>query len=898
MKNHPKPTAHRIFVMRPSAQAAALALSVLAANAAWAQSGAGSTLQRVEVTGSSIKRLSDENALPVQTITREEIARSAVTTASELLTTISASAAGVTDGASFSDIPGQRGFNGANLRGIGASSTLVLLNGRRLANFASPGGNSGVDLNAIPAAAVERVEVLKDGASAIYGSDAIGGVINFITRADYAGGDIHLSTSATQHGGAGKNIFTLSGGAGNLAIDRYNIFAVVDIQDTKPLRSTQRDWMGSSFQPDINLDVSSSNTYPANVRRVRASGSGTGSRYNPSNPTCNLPATVYAPTSFVGSTACLYDYMQDTEVFPSSQRASLLSRAQYALNADNTLFAEVLHNKTTTNYRISPQTVNGNNVNYPAGGKYYPTGLIAGYTGDLSLGFRLTEAGPRTNDVASTADRLLIGSKGSVGVWDYDTALNYSTNRVIDSYVDGYVRTSIFVPAMRSGKINPFGRSDAEGTALLNSAKISDAARDSTGTATSLDFKASRELFSMAGGNAALALGADTRRETLRFTPSALLTAGEIYKEGTAAPIEGSRTVTGVFAELNLPLAKSLEAQLALRNDSYSDIGGSTNPKIGVRWTPSTAVVFRGSAGSGFRAPSLSDLYTPTTVGATSGIYEDPLGCPQTKGTADDVDYCGIQPDKLKGGNVNLKPEKSKQFSFGVVLEPVANFTTTIDYWNLEKTDAIIAPEGSYFADPAGNAAYIKRDASYLPGVPGPIMEIDSRLRNIGSLKTSGVDISADWRLPTTAMGKFGVSVNGTYIIDYSTNEGAGAKDVSAVDKFANDQVVQRWRHTLTLNYDTGPWGATLQQTFYKGYEDQNPNPDGSARYVENYTLWNLTGTYAPSKAWKIRAGVKNLLDTNPPRSNQIYSFLAGYDSNYTDPRGRSYFVNAGYSFK
>ena len=186
-----------LFMMAKLGAVAALA----APNISFAQEA----VQKVEITGSSIKRLSAETALPMQTIRREDIEKSGVTTAAELLAKVSASAAALTDGASFSDNGGtQRGFNGANLRGIGVSSTLILLNGRRLANFASPGSSSGVDLNSIPAAAIARVEVLKDGASAIYGADAIGGVINFITRNDYRGAEISAYYGNTQHGGADK----------------------------------------------------------------------------------------------------------------------------------------------------------------------------------------------------------------------------------------------------------------------------------------------------------------------------------------------------------------------------------------------------------------------------------------------------------------------------------------------------------------------------------------------------------------------------------------------------------------------------------------------------------------------------------------------------------------------
>jgi iron complex outermembrane receptor protein len=890
------------YTRMPEKTALALALTTVFAMTsqyAWAQSDEAQKITRVEITGSSIKRIDAETALPVQVIRREDIERSGVTTAAELLSKVSASAAALTDGSSFTDLPGQRGFNGANLRGVGVSSTLVLLNGRRLANFASPGGNAGVDLNSIPAAAISRVEVLKDGASAIYGADAIGGVINFITRNDYTGADVSAYHSSTQHGGAGKDIATVSGGIGNLGVDRYNVMAVLDYQNTKPLSATQRSWIGSAYEPDINLDVGSSNTFPANFRRTNASGAATGPRLNPSAPACNPPANVYAPGSFVGSTACLYDYMQATQISPESTRLSLLTRGQFRLDADNTLYVEALHNETDTTYRISPATLT--NLNYPVGGQYYPTALISINRTPLRVSMRLAEVGPRTNEVDSTAQRLVVGAKGTLAGWDYDTAVNHSVNTVDDKYIDGYVRTSAFNTAFLSGKINPFGPSGPEGLALINAAKVSDPARHSVGTTDSVDFKASRELFAMAGGNAAVAAGAEARREKMDFTPSALLASGELRGDAASGAFGGSRTVLAAYVELNLPILKNLEAQFALRHDHYDDVGSTTNPKIGMRWNPVQEVVVRGSYGTGFRAPSLSDLYSPSRIDQTSGIYNDPLGCIKV-GTLDNThnpDYCGLQPDKLLGGRAGLKPETSKQFSFGMVLEPHRQLTTSLDYWRIEKSDVIVAPEGSLFSDPARNAAYITRDAAdpTLPGIPGRILQIDSRLRNIGSLKTSGVDLGLNWRLPTNQLGKFAVALNGTYVIDYSAKE-RDAPELSGVGAFVNEQVVQRWRHTLTFDFDRGPWSATLQNTFYQGYRDQNPMPDGSVRNVESYSLWDFSSSYMVTKALRVRAGIKNLLDTNPPRSNQVFSFLAGYDPTYTDPRGRSFYLSANYSFR
>lgn len=889
----PPRAARRLLKLQTLAQAAAL-LAAASAGAALAQEA---KLERVEVTGSSIKRIEGETALPVQTIKREDIEKAAVTTAAELLGKISASAGNISDSASLSDIAGQRGFAGANLRGIGVSSTLVLLNGRRIANFASPGSASGVDLNAIPAAAIQRVEVLKDGASAIYGTDAISGVINFITRQDYRGADLYAYRSETQDGGAEKTILTASGGTGSLARDGYNLFAVLDYSKTEALRSSQRDWIGSVFQPEINLDVGSSNTFPANARRVNAGGSGTGARRNPAAPACNPPASIYSPDSFVGATACLYDYMQDTLLFPAQDKLSLLTRGELALGRDHSLFAEAMLSRSESLYRISPLTVT--NLNYPAGGRYYPTGLFPGYSGALALNLRLVEAGGRTNEVEADTTRLVLGAKGLAGGWDYNTALNFSESKVTDAYIDGYVRTDEFNSFFRSGALNPFGPSDAAALATLQGLKVHDDARKSKGSTLSFDARASRELFEMGGGAAALALGYEFRREKLAFRPSELLRNGQIRGEGAATAFDGSREVNAVFSELNLPISRSLEAQLALRHDRYSDAGSTTNPKLGLRWTASKQLLLRGSYGEGFRAPTLADLYTPTRLGQTNGIYND-IYCAQAKAIDPDLepDYCGLQPDKLVGGSKGLKPEESKQYALGLVFELNRQASVSLDWWRIEKSNTILSPEGLYFSDLNQYASYVKRGAPIVAGLPGPILEIDGRLRNTGALKTSGLDLGLELRGLKTELGTFGATLNGTYVMDFKTADFPGAPFASGVGSFAGDQVVQRWRHTLGLNFDRGPLSLTLTQTYYSDYRDQNPGPDGKERRVKAYELWDLTGSYEISKALRLRGGVKNLLDTAPPVSNQVLSFLAGYDPSYTDPRGRTFFASVNYSWR
>ena len=902
------------FALRPCAHAAALSLAVLAGQSAFAQSDAQQTLQRVEVTGSSIKRLSDENALPVQTITREDIIKSGATTAAEIVKSISAASAPLSDGASITDgTSGQRGFNGVNLRGIGVSSTLVLLNGRRLANFATPGDNAGVDLNNIPSGAIQRVEVLKDGASAIYGTDAIGGVINFITRKDYQGFDASASVADTQKGGASKRTASLSAGYGDLSSDGFNVFGVVDVQRLGALRSTQRDWIAERALATTLPALMSSNTYPANVdinssQRAKLIAAGllpagsTASRINPSAPGCNPPATVYAPTGPGGKAGCSYDYMQDTEIYPASDKVGFLGRATLQLNADHQLYLELMQSKAETEYVLSPNPLRVRTLPTSVLPTAYANALGAGTFGGIR--WRMTEAGNRTNEVTSLGQRLVAGATGALGSWEYDIALTRAENTAADKYVNGYTLFDKIDAGIRSGIINPFGPSSQAGKDYINAAKINDEARKSKGLTEGIDGKFTTTIGKLAGGDVALAIGGETRRETTSFTPSALLLsnniAGDRDSSGTFGGLTASsdsRTVTGVFAEVVAPVTQELELQFAVRSDDYSGVGTTTNPKVGVKWQPSKTVLFRGSAGTGFRAPSLYDLKGATTYGTASSFITDAY-C--VNNNIDTIDFCTDQWPVERRSNPNLKPEKSKQFSFGTVLEMSKNFTFGVDYWNIEKTDVISTVGEQLITDNYAkyNGTLIQRDSD------GFITNIILQKDNQGSLKTSGLDLNFDWRGDATANGRFTASLNGTLIFNYDRQFGKDTAYVSNLGAFVNDQVIQKWRHKLSLGWDIGDFGVTLSNTYLSGYRDQNTTYDPvankllQARDVEAYSLWDLTGSYALSKNLKLRGGILNLLDTAPPFSNQAYYFLAGFDPTYSDPRGRSGYVSLNYSFK
>jgi iron complex outermembrane receptor protein len=861
--------------------------------------------QRVEITGSSLKRIEGETALPVQVIKRADIEKTGVTTAAELLRNISASSALVSDGASITDSTGgQRGLNGANLRGLGVSSTLVLLNGRRLANFASPGDNAGVDLNSIPAGAIQRVEVLKDGASAVYGTDAIGGVVNFITRQDYDGAELGLFASTTKEGGAGKRAGTLSGGLGKYAEDGFNVFGVLDVQQLDALRSTQRQFIQQRPLAETVPFYLSSRPYPGNIRlsgnsttranqlaAINAAGySFNGQPYsqrtvNLSAPGCNPPASVYA-VDFL-SQACGYDYMADTEIYPDSKKISFLGRGLLRLGADTQLSAELMKSRSKTTYVLSPNPTTVGGLSFSQLSTNLPRAIAD--VGTVEVRVRAKEAGNRTNEVTSDADRVVLGLSGTlVKDWEYSTAVSYAANRAVDRYVNGYFLFDGFAAGIASGAINPFGPSSAAGKALVSSLRVDDEARVSKGTAEGIDAKLTGTLGQLPGGAVGIAVGAELRREQQRFMPSALLVsnniAGDRDSSGSSPPLVATnhaRNITSLYTELNAPLSKELEAQFALRYDRYQGVGNSTNPKLGLRWQPARSLLVRGSAGTGFRAPSFSELYRPTVYGTSPAfLYDAVYG---------DFD----QFPTVKQANPDLKPEKSKQYSLGLVVEPVSDLSVSVDYWNIRKTDVIGDLNAkTILENPTRYAAYITRD----PADDYPTVLLKNE--NQGQLRTSGLDLEFSYRGLSTPFGRFGAALSGTYILEYKRQFGAQEPLLSNLGRFLNDQVIQRWRHRVSIDWDQGPFAATLGNTYYSGYTDDSYLPDTQPRRVAAYSLWDLSGSWKATAALQLRAGIQNLLNTDPPFSNQSYYFLSTYDPTYTDPRGRTFYASLKYAFK
>ncbi|MCA6215486.1 TonB-dependent receptor [Ideonella sp. B7] len=872
--------------------------------------------QRIEITGSAIKRIDGETALPVQVITRDQIDKAGLTTAAEIVARLSASAANMTDGASIGTggFHDQMGMNAANLRGLGVSSTLVLLNGRRMANFASPGDASGVDLNSIPAAAIQRVEVLLDGASSLYGSDAIGGVINFITRRDYQGAEVNVSYGDTSEGGGGKKTASLAGGFGDYGLDGFNIFGVVDLQKTQSLNASQRRFIKDLNIPGRLPDLLSSAGFPANIRLDRedgqtqfdtlvAEGFSTNGKtvidsttINPAAATgCNPPATLYLPDGIGGVDGCTYDYMRDIELYPESEKTNLFGRGVLDLGGGHQLFAEASYARARTLYSGTPNRVDAT-MDVSLVPALAGTSLASLPADDVNrivnVRLRLAEAGARESELVSTTQRYVAGLNGTLANWDYELAFNHSLSTVSDRDHQGYLNEQMVLDGFANGTLNAFGPSSAAGLALYEAAQIRGEVRRAVGVMDSLDFKASRPLMALAGGDLSLALGGEFRRETQRYHQSQALADELILGEASAGSdldFGHGRNVAAVFTELSAPLSKTLELTAALRYEKYQVTGSATSPKVGLKYLPMKELLLRASAGTGFRAPSLSDLYRPVSQ-STAATLVDPVCMAQSPDNT--VTDCSDTWTTYQYSNAQLKPERSRQFSLGAVLEPTAGVNLSLDYWNIAKRD-LISTLGAdvILANPDKYGDLVHRDDT------GWIDHIDLVKENRGRQFISGLDLGAGISGLRSGFGTLGFRLNGTWTLKSKQQTGNGDPYVSNLGHFINDGVVQRWRHTLAVDWEQGPYSATLSNSHLSGYTDQSivGKPD---RRVGAYSLWDLTGAWTVNEAFTLRGGVKNLFDAAPPFSQQAWFFISGYDPSYTDPRGRFFYIGAQYKFK
>jgi iron complex outermembrane receptor protein len=895
-------------------------------------------LEKVVVTGSSIKRLRDEGSLPVQVFTRAEIDRAGISSAEQLVGLLTSNGNGVDNMASQSDVVAgdARGNNGAsfaNLRGQGSRNTLVLLNGRRVASHGLNG--TAVNLNTIPMNAIERVEVLKDGASAIYGTDAIGGVINFITKKNLSGLQLEGFMDVPERKGGEVYGVKVSGGLGNLDKDGYNVLFAAAHTDNKILTGQQRDFV-NTFQPDRGLSVDTRGTPIATVFAVgttatvtnifspiaalgAAGPSSTGVlrpgdtvRYNgintldlPGGAGCgSMPNSAPYDDRLWNNPATAFGCAWDTGVSATLQQpvknTSLVLRGSYKLGEHQIsaelvgakvnsykAFSEVqlIGNNSTARYRITTANSSYNDVFNALVGAF-PT--LEGNRGrDIYFRWRCLPCGPREIETDTESRRFFLGADGPLPFADWDYRVGVSTGYSEDKSAlrNGYYYRDGMVNILANGSLNPFTLTQTSaGLAALEG--INARGLPLYGgkfEVKQADASASGPIMKLPGGTAMAAVGVDLRRETYRFRglPAASAPGGIII----AAPFDESNSVDGksrdvkaVYGELLMPVLKTVEATLAVRTDQYTGFGRTTNPKLAVRWFPSEQIMVRSSYSTGFRVPTFSQQLNGVTQSPFSGVSTlvDPEKCPSL--VVSGLPGCtSISPDTIDGGNPNLQPEKANIASVGLAFSPTRDLRASIDWWSIELKDSMRKPGISELT-----RYYDLFKSRWVRDSGGNVTAIDQRWFNTGGSKTTGLEWEVEGQF-RVGDGRWKANVNGTYLLSKKSRAldvlPYGPSEIGQFNRYGDPGI--RWKHTATFSYTEGAWTSSLTQRYSSGYNDNvlpgvvagRVSPPNWSPKVQPYTVYDVSVSYKGFKNMEVIAGIKNLLDDAPP-------FSAYYDDN------------------
>ncbi|MBA2547989.1 MAG: TonB-dependent receptor [Burkholderiaceae bacterium] len=936
------------FRVKPMVHGLALAFGGFAAisTTAYAQQSSPPSqtqqqLERITITGSNIRRTDQETVAPVEIITREQIERSGRPTVADVLRSIPANTGGsFSESFSNSFAPGAAGIS---LRGLGQKSTLVLLNGRRITGygFAQNLQETFVDLNSIPTSAVERIEVLKDGASAIYGSDAIAGVVNIILRRDFRG--IEAAGDVGFFEGERDYRASIVAGFGDLGSQRFNVFGVLDyykreellLSDTKHGRD--RDYRdedgGRNFQSltaggtwqNVTGTTAAGTPIVGNMRRAISQCAQIGGTvldfagavqrglinlgFNAAtgqpNPPPALGGAAATNLNQPGNSWCSIDVNNQLSAIPGTERIGFLGRGVFDFTPSVQAFAEVAYTRTeteqtftkpvfiTTALQPTPAGLQpfSYNIIYGPGVAGNPFGTNATFTGNLQ------GVGTRNTEIESDTYRGLLGLRYGFAGWDLESAVGYSKNEVESFFTNRASKSGISAafnipstpqpptPISTSATYNldlPLTNS-----AAVNSSILVNLARKAESELKFVDTKATTQLGSLPGGAIGLAVGAEYREESLQDRPDNLAITGQILGQGNTAT-DGKRDNYAGYVELALPFTRAIEAQAALRYDDYSDFGSTLNPKLGLKFRPAPEVLLRANWGRGFRAPSLVEI-TPSR-----GVF-----FVQVNDTVNNL--TNVQVSGVFTGNPNLQPEKSRSTTAGIVWEPSNSFNASVDVYDISFSNIVSAPGFQGIVN-ANNPSQVIR----LPPTPqfpgGQIVTVLNGFINVNRTETRGVDVDARY-IARTSWGRFTTRLNTTYVAKFEEDgtENAGRNGGSVT--------VPRWKGFASLDWDQGPWTVTGRMNYiHSYYQDflagsfftpQDPRFQNGTypTRVPSYTTFDAFARYNVTANLSVSASVLNIFDRTPPYDPGADGTNI-YDFTQYDVRGTIYRVGLKYKFR
>lgn len=881
-----------------------LAGSSLLSSAALAQSSSADAapvdVQKVIVTGSNIARIAGEGATPVEVINRAQIDKSGAATVVELLSKLPSVSVAL-DGNSYSSFAS--GAASVSLRGLDAKYTLILLNGRRLANygFANGAENSFVDLNNIPLAALESVEILRDGASAIYGSDAVAGVINFKTRSNYQGMEGSLNLGGNVKGDGSSGNASLTRGWGDIDQDGYNVLMTLDLMRRNSLLSDKH---SAYAVPDYRK-------YGGSDNRAQSQFQGYVRDYDNGEPGYAIPGCqgTVGIASGTGDQVCFTS--PRTQLSPSVSRAGLSTIITKRLSGGDELFTELglNHNKSTYQHGYP---IFDSQLLVPTDGTTNPGVLglpgATDQTNGFSPGDRLqifhaiTEAGHQVETISNDTQRVVAGWRGTVKGWDSEFAVNLNRSKLSDDTTNSVLvdvsRQLVSAGVLGNGGYDPFNPANPMGVVSPMLYTMHHNATSELGVA---EWKMSTsELFSWQGRPVGFAWGAQGSHESIDDVADPQAAAGNIVNEG-ATSSKASRNLYSVYGELAIPVLAKLDAQVALRGDHYSDFGTTWNPKLALAWRPSEAVLLRGSVTTSFKAPTLPEIGSTTTGYAQVADFArcGPLGYVGAQ--------CSYSPKQYLQGNPDLKAEKATNYSAGIVLQPVKSLVMSLDWYGIHQRDTIQALDPQYIVDNEdiipGFAALVGRDPrnpaleATHPGLDkGRINSVTTPYANIGKTNIAGYDLDVRYDLTLGAYGKLHFREVNNRTLTYDQSIAPGQSPTSRLDGVYHP----KWNNSFRAAYEYGAGefamtARTAASTLNIGDPTYVQDAAVTNARVGGYTVWDMNYTLKASAKLTLNMGLNNAFDKAPVFSNSAY--VDSIVQLQSDAVGRYAYVNARYTF-
>lgn len=931
---NPVRRAVRVALLSGLATGSFLPLSQAPAQSTASETETGS-LETVYVTGSAIRRVQGETSLPVQILDSEAIQKTGASSVVDLIQRLPSMQGATSEAASVG--AATFGFSGVSLHNVGENRTLVLLNGRRLALFGGQtltGFAAAMDLNAIPIGAIERVEILTDGASALYGSDAVAGVVNFITKDKTTEKGVYANYYAPD-GGADETGVSLSAGFGDYENDGFNAFVTVARENRKEMKSSARSYADSAI---INFNYGGErwtffNGSPRNI---------------PGNPTTDAGEIVSLsllnsegcpPQSAPVDRACYYDYVPAIQIYPERERTTGTGSLNFKIGQSQNAYMDVLWSRTEQTSKTAP--VPGEllvQAGTPLFDQYLaPLTEADGtpmFTQDSVVWYRGSDLGQRINEDQADFYQVVAGIEGTLVGWDYDFALAQSESDVKGS-IAGYPGSLAFNAALSGGLVNPFvgaGEQSPEGQEALDAINYKGYWDGGVSRLQTAEVRASRDLFDLPNGHPLqFAAGLSYFKEKFQSKPSDFAqanlddpvagtpaaggpgTGDQRFGDAAAAiPYGADRKVFGAFMEATALATDWLELTGAVRYDDYDDVGDTTNYKASFKITPTQQFLIRGSYGTGFHAPTVPQLNaSPQSYGVTESNYDCSAALAAIASSLGGI--CRppqTQYDVLAGGNPDLKPEKSRQATVGFVYEPVRDFSFGADYWWIGIEDAFgQIDEGEAFDNPD---AYPDAWTTFTDiGTGATYIAYNQTNLNTGKEYYSGIDFNVHVGVPTD-IGTVRSQIVATYMINNKKQLVEGGEYFENIGDYSSslDEVTFRWAGRVITALDIGAWSNTLTFNYKTGYRDVETTVDGIDAngdfngevadvrlHVPHYMTFDFQTTWSGMDWMDVTVGVLNMFDEKPPLSLTTSNFQIGYDARYYDPRDRVLFGKVLFKF-